>query len=136
MSWTKYPTPDRSLLPLSIRESFFGSGVGRIIAVFLFRISPARPDIDEWLWVMVGDLPPAYLVTECCKTPSEAVEAYIEEMSKWVELARRGQASEDVIPVNVPPTPKWAENLYRRLEFLKTTILPQITVRSEPSTKL
>ena len=54
---------------LAIRESFFGAGVGKIIAVFLFRISPARPDIDEWLWVIVGDLPPAYLVTECSKDP-------------------------------------------------------------------
>jgi hypothetical protein len=121
---------------LAIRESFFGAGVGKIIAVFLFRISPARPDIDEWLWVVVGDLPPAYLVTECHKTPSEAIEAYIEEMSKWVEHARRGQESADVIPVNVPATPEWAENLNSRLETLRTTILPEITLRLDPPSKL
>jgi len=120
---------------LAIRESFFGAGIGKVIAVFLFRIAPVRSDIDEWLWVVVGDLPPAYLVTDCCKTPSGAVEAYIGEMSKWVERARHGQASPDVIPVNVPPTPEWAEKLHNRLEILKTTTLPQITLRSESPTK-
>jgi hypothetical protein len=120
---------------LAIRESFFGAGIGKIIAVFLFRIARVRPDVDEWLWVVVGDLPPAYLVTDCCKTPSGAVEGYIEEMSKWVECARHGRAVADVIPVNVPSTPEWAEKLHSRLETLKTTILPQITLRSEPPTK-
>jgi hypothetical protein len=121
---------------LAIRESFFGAGIGKIIAVFLFRIAPVRPDVNEWLWVIVGDLPPAYLVTDRCKNPSEAVEGYIEEMSKWVEGARHGRASANVIPVNVPPTPEWAENLHSRLETLKTTILPQITLRWEPPSEL
>ena len=121
---------------LAVRDSFFGAGIGKIIAVFLFRISPARHDIDEWLWVVVGDMPPAYLVTECCKTPSEAIEAYIEEMSKWVEHARRGQESAEVIPVNVPATPEWAENLNKRLETLRATILPEITLRLDPPSKL
>src|SRR5579863_4006108 len=65
---------------LAIRESFFGAGIGKIIAVFLFRISPLQSDVDEWLWVVVGDVPPAYLVTDHCKTPSEAIEGYIAEM--------------------------------------------------------
>jgi hypothetical protein len=41
---------------LAIRESFFGAGIGKIIAVFLFRIAPLRPYVDEWLWVVVGEL--------------------------------------------------------------------------------
>src|SRR5260370_37460529 len=118
---------------LAIRESFFGAGIGKIIAIFLFRIAPERPDVDEWLWVVVGDIPPAYLVTDHCKTPSRAVAGYIEEMSKWVELARHGRTSTDVIPVNVPPTPEWAEELHTRLDTLKTIVLPPITVRWDPA---
>jgi hypothetical protein len=57
-------------------------------------------------------------------------------MSKWVEHARRGQESAEVIPVNVPSTPEWAENLNRRLETLRTTILPEITLRLDPPSKL
>jgi hypothetical protein len=55
-----------------IRETFFGDGYGGIVAVFLFRIERESADVDEWLWVVFGDVPPAYLVTDECKTPSEA----------------------------------------------------------------
>ena len=94
------------------------------MAVFLFRIEPSRPGVDEWLWVIYGDVPPAYLVTDISKTPSQALEAYIAEMSKWVRLAKQGRASKDVIPVNVPATPENAVNLEGRLRFLQKVIVP------------
>lgn len=62
-----------------IREAYFGDGYGGIVAVFLFRIEPARSGVDEWLWVIFGDIPPAYLVIDTAKTPSQALESYIEE---------------------------------------------------------
>jgi hypothetical protein len=74
----------------AIREAYFGDGYGKIVAVFFFHIEPSRPEVDEWLWVVVGDLPSAHLVTDDCKTPSQALEGYIYEMSKWVELAKLG----------------------------------------------
>jgi hypothetical protein len=46
---------------VSIMDTYFGDGIGGVVAVFLFRILPARPHIDEWIWVVVGDLPSAYL---------------------------------------------------------------------------
>src|ERR1700691_705646 len=85
-----------------IREAYFGDGYGGIVAVFLFRIEPAREGVDEWLWVVFGDVPRAYLVTDVCKTPSQALEGYMEEILKWVNLAKQGKASSDVIPVYVP----------------------------------
>ena len=84
---------------LSVREAYFGDGYGKIVAVFLFRIEPSRPDVDEWLWVVVGDLPSAYLVIDECQTPSQALERYINMMSEWVKLAKKGRSSEDVVPV-------------------------------------
>ena len=107
-----------------IRETCFGDGHGGIVALFLFRIEPSRPGVDEWLWVIYGDVPPAYLVTDISKTPSQALEAYIAEMSKWVRLAKQGRASKDVIPVNVPATPENAVNLEGRLRFLQKVIVP------------
>src|SRR5205085_1864805 len=44
--------------------SFFGGGVGGIFAVFLFNIRPARPDVGSWIWIIVGDIPSAYLPLE------------------------------------------------------------------------
>ena len=50
----------------SILDFYFGDGVGGVFAVFFARIKPASPEIDEWLWVIIGDIPPAYLVTDVC----------------------------------------------------------------------
>jgi hypothetical protein len=107
-----------------IREFYFGAGVGDVIAIFLARIAPSRPDVDEFLWVVVGDVPPAYLVTDDSPTPKDALEGYIEEMRKWVTLAAQGESSPDVIPVNVPATPEWAETLGSRLDFIESRIIP------------
>lgn len=76
----------------AIREGYFGDGYGGIVAVFVFHIEPSRSEVDEWLWGVFGDVPPAYLVIDECKTPSEALEGYILEMSKWVELAKQGRS--------------------------------------------
>lgn len=46
-------------------EAYFGEGIGGILAIFLIEIDPAPTDVDSWLWVIVGDIPPAYLVIEC-----------------------------------------------------------------------
>jgi hypothetical protein len=108
----------------SIREAYFGDGYGGIIAVFFFRIEPDQPEVDEWLWVLVGDIPPAYLVVDDCKTPSEALDGYIREMSKWVKSAKQGKSSKRVIPVNTPATPEFAEMLERRLKVLRETVVP------------
>jgi hypothetical protein len=109
----------------SIRELYFGDGVGGIFAIFLAHIKPEQPDVDEYLWVVVGDLPSAYLVTDECRTPKQALEGYIEEMRKWVVLAKIGKTSEDVIPVNVPATPEWGEALGSRLDTLEQEIMSQ-----------
>jgi hypothetical protein len=108
-----------------IRESYFGDGIGGIVAVFLFRIAPSEPDVDEWLWVVVGDVPPAYLVTDGCKSPSQAIEGYIEEMSRWVDLAKQGRSSPKVIPVPVEATPEHGAALESRLRFLREVIVPR-----------
>lgn len=107
-----------------IRETFFGDGYGGIVAVFLFRIERESADVDEWLWVVFGDVPPAYLVTDECKTPSEALTGYIGEMSKWVALAKEGKSSVEVIPVYVPSTPENADDLAKRLTFLREIVIP------------
>jgi hypothetical protein len=108
----------------SIRELYFGAGVGDVFAVFLARIRPARYSVDEYLWIVVGDIPSAYLVTDDCPNPKEALEGYIWEMRKWVALAKEGRTSEDVIPVNVPATPEWAKTLEGRLDTLEQKRIP------------
>jgi len=110
----------------SIREAYFGDGYGKVVAVFFFHIEPSRPDVDEWLWVVVGDLPSAYLVIDACKTPSQALEGYVDEMSEWVKLAKEGRTSKDVTAVNAQPTPESAVMLEARLKVLSERIVPAL----------
>lgn len=107
-----------------IRDFYYGAGIGDVFAVFLAHIEPTQEPVDEYLWIVVGDFPSAYLVTDECPAPKEALEGYIWEMRKWVALAKQGKTSKDVIPVNVPATPEWAERLELRLDALEQRIIP------------
>lgn len=108
----------------SVREVYFGDGYGGVVAVFLFHIEPSRADVDEWIWVISCDVSPAYLVTDSCKTPSQALEGYIGEVSKWVKLAKDGRTSKDIIPVYMPATPENAADVENRLKVLQEAIVP------------
>lgn len=108
----------------SVPEAYFGGGYGGVVAVFLFRVVPSRPGADEWLWIIVGDLPPACMAIERITTPSEALEHYIWEMTRWVHFAKRGRSPENGIPVNLEPTWKNAEELEDKLKILRKAVLP------------
>jgi hypothetical protein len=45
-------------------------------------------------------------------------------MSKWVALAKEGKSSVEVIPVYVPSTPENADDLAKRLTFLREIVIP------------
>jgi hypothetical protein len=104
-------------------RAWFGLGVGGVVAVFLFEIGPVSSDVDPLLWVIVGDLPPAYLVTDSLATPSDALRTYVEEMRTWVETVKGGGSLEDVIPVDTPATPEFAERLATRLDYFEREFL-------------
>lgn len=102
----------------AVLEFYEGISDPDILGVFLLRIRPARPGVDEWHWIIVGDLPPAYLVTDGAPNPACALDGYIFLMRKWVNAAERGEPVDELIPVNVPPTPKYAKMLDGRLRVL------------------
>jgi hypothetical protein len=76
--------------------------------------------------VIVGDLPPAYLVVDDNPTAAEALDAYCSEMEAWVEAAEAGESLDDLIPVNAPPTRSNVEHLKGRLHFLRSKIMPLV----------
>lgn len=109
----------------SIRRGFLALGIGGVISLWLYRIEPASADVDEWLWVVVGDLPPAYLSAECCPTATDALRGYVAEMQAWVDAVRAKQPLTGLIPVNADPTTENAVQLQLRLDFIRTEILPR-----------
>jgi len=108
-----------------IEKIYFGLGVSDIVGVFLFELTPRSANVDKLLWVIIGDVPPAYLVTDDAPDAATALQVYIREMNRWVEAAKAGASIKEVIPVNAPPTIGNATDLERRLKFLEEEILPQ-----------
>lgn len=58
----------------------------------VFNIHPAQPGVSSWIWVVVGDIPSAYLPLEDCNSPTEVFKTYMRGMSQWVDLARQGRS--------------------------------------------
>jgi len=107
-----------------IIKGYLGLSLEGILGVFYFEIEPIKDKIDRKLWVLTGDIPPAYLVTDNIPNPPCAIAAYIGEMKLWVDAVRKNKSTEDLIPVNVPPTLEYADMLDKRLEFLEKKVLP------------
>jgi hypothetical protein len=114
-----------------IVECFVGDiAIGGVVAVLLFRIEAAREGVDEWLWVVVGDIPPAYFVTDNAPNSAAALDCYIGEMERWVAAVKAGDSVENLIPVEtagggelLEPTEELADEVARRLRFLDDEIL-------------
>lgn len=108
-----------------IKESYSGMLYPGIIAVFLFRILPAKKEVDEWIWVIVGDLPSTYLTIDECPNPATALDGYIGAMQEWIDAAQQGKSVAELIPVDVPATKENGDKLKKRLDFLDERILTE-----------
>ena len=108
---------------LEILESYVGLYFAGIVGVFLFKIKPASDEVDEWIWVVVGDLPPIYITAEESPNAACALDFYIGAMEEWVEAAASGESVEGLVPVNMPVTQESAQKLKVRFMMLDEEIL-------------
>ena len=108
-----------------------GVAIAGILGIFRIDLVPAGVEADPTVWVVVGDVPPAYLAFKDGDTWRDALEGYIVEMRRWVEAVRAGGSLDDVIPVNAPPTSGNADDLAGRLGFLKANLLEQTVELAE-----
>ena len=114
-----------------IKAGYLAYGVDGVLGTFFFEIIPAKPNVDSQLWVITGDVPPAYLVCDEAPNPSGALDEYVYEMRRWVEAVKSSQSLDNLIPVcyqnsinQVPPTLKFAELLKSRLQFIEDELIP------------
>jgi hypothetical protein len=116
-----------------ILEADLAWAAAELLGVFRVRIDPAREDIDEVVWVVVGDLPPAYLAYDPRDTWQDALRGYVDEMHRWVEAANSGKSVSNLIHVNLPPTSENAERLESRLVFIRTHLVdvPEASLESD-----
>ena len=115
----------------SICDSHLAFGIGGVIGVFLFAIEPAHPGVDDTLWVVVGDLPPAYLVCEDALDWRSALDGYIYEMRRWISAVRSGASFDDVIPVAAAATTEHADILESRLDFIHRRLIDDASIESD-----
>lgn len=108
-----------------IVKQFFGGGIGGVVAIFLIEFAPAE-DRDKVLWVVVGDLPSAYLVTDDAPTALAALGVYCELMEDWVSVVRSKRDLQDAFPVRAAPTPANADMLELRVKLLKEDVIPRM----------
>ena len=104
-------------------RTFVGAHFDGILTIFLFEISPKFLGVDDFLWVIVGDIPIAYITVEDCPNPATALDGYIGAMQEWVSAALNGEPTENLIPVDATPNARNGLDLKSRLEFLDSRIL-------------
>jgi hypothetical protein len=99
-----------------------GFAVAGVLGVFRVDLEP-EAGADPTVWTVVGDVPPAYLYFESGDSWRDALHGYVEEMRAWVQAAHSGADVSELIPVNVPPTPRHAAMLASRLDFIERNFL-------------
>ena len=104
-----------------ILESRFGLGVGGVVAVFLC-LTRVEDSGLEWIWVIEGDLPSAYLVSDDAPTPAQALRAYVGLMEDWVQAVLTAGDLESVFPVAAPTDDEHAKMLGLRLASMRQDI--------------
>lgn len=106
-----------------VKNVYFANGVGGIYAIWLYEFCEPIDNIDTFLWIIVGDIPPAYLVTEQLKDFRAALRCYIDLMRDWIKAVVEGLDLESRIPVSAEPTLENAVSLETRLNFLERNVL-------------
>ncbi len=108
-----------------IEQTYLGNSFEGILGIFLFKISPNRADVDDFVWVIVGDLPSAYITVDDSPNPAAALDGYIGAMEDWGDAVVKGEPTDGLIPVDAPATQENAMALKSRLQFLDDNILPR-----------
>jgi hypothetical protein len=106
----------------AVHHVHFGIAVPGVVFVGLADIEPLG-DADPQLWVLVGDIPPAYLVTDDLPNPALALQAYLDHMEAWIDAVEAGENTAALMPVNAPPTSVTALALRTRVAFLRRELL-------------
>lgn len=107
-----------------VSESYVAFAIPPVFGVFLVRIEPLE-GADPWLWILLGDIPPAYIHWEPGFTgnPASAIDGYIGAMTDWVDAVEAGESVDHLIPVNAAAEREFAAKLRTRLAFLDEHVL-------------
>lgn len=106
----------------SVKRALLAYGVPGVLSVFLVEVE-GKPEVDAWLWCVVGDCPSAYLVLDATDTPAEALELYAGLMEDWANCVL-GEHDDDVYPVEATWTEENARSLLVRIALIRDDLIP------------
>ena len=107
-----------------IHSKYMGFGIGGVIGVFLIKFTdPIQNSHDTELWVITGDLPSAYLVTEKAPDTDTALRIYCALMRDWIKAVESASSLDKVYPVLAAPTQENATLLRKRIDFIETEFI-------------
>lgn len=109
-----------------IRDSFLYLNLGSTLCIFLFEIDNSASSEDDFLWVMVGDLPSMYLDVYGSKTTVEVLKRFKALAKDWVSNVKSGLPVNDCYPFNAAPTLEMAEILQKRIDLIRDSIIPNV----------
>ena len=113
--------------------SFVGFAIPDTFGIFLFEVESFDKEIGNWVWVIIGDTPPAIFSSIHAATTKDALKCYVDEMQRWIDAVRTGDRLTDLIPVDLPPSIRQANALQKRLDFIRSEILefrPRLSLAS------
>lgn len=108
-----------------VDQLLLGYGLGGVLALFLAKFSELLPGgEDDCLWVVVGDLPPAYFVVDAAPNARGALSVYCELMEDWANRVIAEDDLGEAFPVEAEPTEEHAQMLKSRLRFIRDKVIP------------
>src|SRR6185437_10260844 len=105
---------------------YLAYGLPEVIGLFLAEFDAPVGDSDRYLWVVAGDLPEAYFVTDDAQDTRAALLTYCALMQDWIEAVHRRGPMDEVFPVAAEPCDDNADLLQRRLDLLMLNVVPAL----------
>jgi len=111
-----------------LTQCLLAFGVGGILGLFLMQFDQdlrwKTGHRDHELWVVVGDVPPAYFVTDGAFEPADALQVYCELMEDWADVVLADGDLRGVFPVRAAPNHEHARMLKSRVDFIREKLIP------------
>jgi hypothetical protein len=109
-----------------IKKGYLCKEWGYRLCVFYFEIEAVDQALTN-VWVVVGDMPPAYIDSKHAVSPSQALERYVVLMDDWIAHVKTGKSVVECYPVHVEPIEKYADMLLQRTEKIKNFFIPELS---------
>ncbi|WP_152620366.1 hypothetical protein [Pedobacter lusitanus] len=110
----------------AVKTSSLYFNLGEKLCVFLYEIDNSASKEDNFLWVIVGDLPSMYLDTYGPKTTMHVLADYADLAKDWITKVESGLSVAGCYPFNAEPTVEIAEMLKKRVVLIENSVIPNM----------